>query len=90
MRDRTLFVRYEDMTLNPLATAEKIYKFLGLEFDYQTKENFLTATQTRNRKRRSSNIIKKFKIVPQKPKYHNVDMFGASKSKRNQFWENWR
>ena len=54
IRDKTMFVRYEDMAMDPFRYAEQIYDFLGLEFDEKTRENFIAATTHKKRKRRES------------------------------------
>ena len=60
--DRTMFVRYEDMAINPHEYAEQIYKFIGLEFDDDTRRNFLAVTNRKSRKRRSVPDKRKFRF----------------------------
>ena len=56
-KSQILVIRYEDFALNPIILAERVYKFLGLNYPDEIKKTLETLTSPSSSSEEASNII---------------------------------
>ena len=71
LRRRTLIVRFEDIALDELEMAEKVYDFVGLEMHPKVKHMILM-----NRKKREIEIERKRKRRAVRARVEDLNIFG--------------
>ena len=76
LRSRTLIVRFEDIALDELEMAEKVYDFVGLEMHPKVKHMILMNERNSKNRKRRKRAIESEKRRDTRPKIEDLNIFG--------------